>query len=50
VKKKDGSMRLCVDYRDLNGVTIKFKYPLPQIDDVFEFKYPYIGSMICSTS
>jgi hypothetical protein len=36
VKKKDGSMRLCVDYRDLNGVTIKFKYPLPQIDDVFD--------------
>jgi hypothetical protein len=36
VKKKDGSMRLCVDYWDLNGVTIKFKYPLPQIDDLFD--------------
>jgi hypothetical protein len=36
VKKKDGSMRLCVDYRDLNGVTIKFKYPLPRIDDLFD--------------
>ena len=36
VKKKDGSMRLCADYRDLNAVTIKNKYPLPQIDDLFD--------------
>jgi hypothetical protein len=36
VKKKDGSMRLCVDYRDLNAVTIKNKYPLPRIDDMFD--------------
>lgn len=36
VKKKDGSMRLCVDYRELNKVTIKNKYPLPRIDDTFD--------------
>ncbi|KAL4283496.1 hypothetical protein GQ457_16G011840 [Hibiscus cannabinus] len=36
VKKEDGSMRLCVDYRQLNKVTIKNKYHLPRIDDLFE--------------
>ena len=36
VKKKDGSMRLCVDYRQLNRVTIRNKYPLPRIDDCFD--------------
>ena len=36
VKKKDGSMRLCIDYRELNKVTIKNKYPLPKIDDLFD--------------
>jgi hypothetical protein len=36
VKKKDGSLRLCVDYRPLNAVTIKNKYPLPRIDVLFE--------------
>ncbi|KAA0052387.1 ty3-gypsy retrotransposon protein [Cucumis melo var. makuwa] len=35
VKKKDGSMRLCIDYRELNKVTIKNRYPLPRIDDLF---------------
>ncbi|CAN6486610.1 unnamed protein product [Victoria cruziana] len=35
VKKKDGSMRLCIDYRMLNHVTIKNKYPLPHIEDLF---------------
>ena len=36
VKKKDGTMRLCIDYRQLNKITIKNKYPLPQIDDLFD--------------
>src|SRR5207237_5545748 len=36
VKKKDGSMRMCIDYRSLNTVTIKNKYPLPRIEDLFE--------------
>jgi hypothetical protein len=34
--KKDGSMRLCVDYRALNELTVKNKYPLPRIDDLFD--------------
>ncbi|KAL0541612.1 hypothetical protein IC582_021665 [Cucumis melo] len=36
VKKKDGSMRLCIDYRELNTVTVKNRYPLPRIDDLFD--------------
>ena len=36
VKKKDGSMRLCFDYRELNKVTIHNQYPLPRIDDLFD--------------
>ncbi|XP_054820627.1 uncharacterized protein LOC129319541 [Prosopis cineraria] len=36
VKKKDGSMRLCIDYRQLNKVTVKNKYPLPRIDDLLD--------------
>jgi hypothetical protein len=36
VKKNDGSMRLCIDYREINKVTIKNKYPLPRIDDLFD--------------
>ncbi|XP_070040283.1 uncharacterized protein [Nicotiana tomentosiformis] len=35
VNKKDGSVRMCIDYRQLNKVTIKNKYPLPRIDDLF---------------
>jgi len=36
VKKKDGTMRLCVDYRQLNKVTIKNKYHFPRIDDLMD--------------
>jgi len=36
VKKKDGCMKLCVDYRQLNKVTIKNRYPLPRIDDLMD--------------
>ena len=35
VKKKDGSLRMCIDYRLLNSVTVKNKYLLPRIDDLF---------------
>ncbi|KAL0536138.1 hypothetical protein IC582_025072 [Cucumis melo] len=34
--KKDGSMRLCIDYRERNKVTVKNRYPLPRIDDLFD--------------
>ena len=36
VKKKDGALRLCIDYRQLDKVTVKNKYPLPRIDDLFD--------------
>ena len=36
MKKKDGTMRMCIDYRQLNKVTIKNRYPLPRIDDLFD--------------
>jgi hypothetical protein len=36
VKKKDGTLRLCIDYRQLNKLSIKNKYPLPRINDLFD--------------
>ena len=36
VNKKNGTLRLCVDYRQLNKMTVKNKYPLPRIDDLFD--------------
>ncbi|XP_028100871.1 uncharacterized protein LOC114300186 [Camellia sinensis] len=52
VKKKDGTLRLCMDYRELNKVTIKNKYPLPRIADLFDqLQVVFIDDMlIYSTS
>ena len=36
VKKKNGNLRLCIDYHQLNKMTIKNRYPLPHIDDMFD--------------
>ena len=36
VKKKDGTLRMCIDYRQINKVTIKNKYLLPRIEDLFD--------------
>jgi hypothetical protein len=36
VKKKDGTLRLCIDFRQLNKSTVKKKYPLPRIDVLFD--------------
>ena len=35
VKKKDGSLRICIDYRQINNVTVKNKYPFPRIEVLF---------------
>jgi hypothetical protein len=45
VKKNDGTLRLCIDFRQLNKYTIKNKYPLPRIDDLF---YQLRGAKIFS--
>ena len=39
IKKKDGSLKLCVDYRSLNKLTTRNKFPLPCIDDIFDHLY-----------
>ena len=44
-KKKDKTLRLCIDYRQLNRVTIKNRYPLPRIDDLFD---PLRGARVYS--
>ena len=36
VQKKDVTMRLCIDYREMNKVTIKNKYPLQKVDNLFD--------------
>ena len=36
VKKKDGTLRLCIDYQELNRTTVKNRYPLPRIYDLFD--------------
>ena len=35
VKKKDGTLRMCIDYRQINKVTVKNRYPLPRVEDLF---------------
>ncbi len=36
VRKKDGTLRMCIDYRALNKVTVKNRYPLPRIDELLD--------------
>ena len=48
VKKKDGSMRMCVDYRALNNLTIKNSYPLPRVDELFDRLQYYVSYIVIS--
>ena len=47
VKKKDGTLQMCIDYQQINKVTIKNKYPLPRIEDLFDqLRGAYVFSKI----
>ncbi|GKC38193.1 retrotransposon protein, putative, ty3-gypsy subclass [Tanacetum coccineum] len=46
VKKKDGSFRMCIDYRELNKLTVKNRYPLPRIDDLFDQLQVFIDDIL----
>ena len=47
VKKKDGTLRLCIDYREMKKVNIKIKYPFPRIDDLFDqLQWSFVFSKI----